>query len=291
MKLKIASIFCISLVLLSYGCNDLTSESALEIVEFESDIFKNKRKIRVYLPKGYEKGNSFEVLYLNDGQNLFHNDSLESSDSWRVDRIADSLINLKQIRPIIIVGIDNPGLNERANEYLPWEDVYLTPPNPNPEGNKYPEFLSNELIPFINANYKTKVGRLNTGIGGFSYGGLISVFSALNTDNFGLLLIESPSLYVHEQKILAHASERQNLNSMKVYAGVGTNELNTKNCNETNVDNRMAVNDVDSLLKILRVNAPHSEFHFEVTKCGIHSYEEASKRLPIALEFLFGTNH
>ncbi len=289
MTLKYLSI-CGLIFTICISCQTQSSKSRIEIVQFESDIFKNTRSIRIYLPADYESRGPYEVLYLNDGQNLFQSDSLKRIDYWRVDQIADSLIERNLIQPIIIVGIDNLGLRQRANEYLPWEDIYLHPPNPNPQGTKYPKFITDELVPFINQNFKTKTGRMNTAVGGFSYGGLISAYSALIDDHFGKLLIESPSLYVSEQRIFSELSKKEMIPKMKIYAGIGTNELDLKNCDELHDDNLMAVNDVKSLISLINERSPDSEIHFEKTKCGIHSYFEASKRLPTALTFLYGKN-
>lgn len=276
-------------LLLIAGCSNIELEfSKVEIINFRSDIFQNDRKVRVYLPKGYSEKKTYKVLYLNDGQNIFENDSQKKSEYWHVDKVADSLIQNNLIEPIIIVGIDNIGSKQRGNEYLPWEDIYLHPPIPDPQGKKYPKFLTNELMPFINKQYRTKEGVEHTGLGGFSYGGLISIYTAVVTNQFSKLLIESPSLYVNEQMILKEAANNDISWPEFVYVGIGTNELNIENCDETNEDNLMAVNDVKTLLDIIRRQSQNSEIHYEETPCGIHSFEEASKRLPMALKFLYG---
>lgn len=269
------------------SCETTITQSRVEMVEFESQVFHNKRNIRIYLPPGYESGDSYDVLYLNDGQHLFKSDSLGPDDYWRVDEIADSLIHLRLIEPVIIIGIDHLGNAQRAHEYLPWEDIYLFPPNPTPEGHKYPAFLTEELLPFISANYKVKPGRDHTGIGGFSYGGLISAYAALTSKDFGKVLLESPSLYVNDQQILKLASSQQHISPLKLYAGIGTNELNIANCDESNEDNLMAVEDVHSLVELIEEKSPKSMVYIEKARCGTHSFHEASKRLPKALMFLY----
>ena len=280
--------FLLLICLTSYELG-LAQSSRIEILKLRSDIFQNVRNIRVCLPRDYDAEKEYEVLYINDGQNLFYADSLDYSDYWRVDQISDSLIQRDQIRPLIIVGIDHPGASQRANEFLPWPDEFLFPPNPNPKGSKYPDFLINEVMPLINSTYKTKKGKEYTGIAGFSYGGLISLYALLSTDKFGKLLIESPSLYVHNQKILEVLEKHTEPDGLYVYAGVGSNELNLKDCNEANADNQMAVNDVVKMLGMIKNHSPNSRIHFELSRCGVHNYANAARRLPIALKFLYGS--
>lgn len=133
----------------------------LRLHQFTSSILGNTRTIRVLLPPGYDdernKDRRYPVLYLNDGQNLFDAaTSIFNPIEWQVDESADRLVRLKKIVPLIVVGVDNPGKRLRPKEYLPYADRFLSPPEPAPEGKKYPDFLVSELIPFINKRYRTK---------------------------------------------------------------------------------------------------------------------------------------
>lgn len=239
----------------------------------------------MWLPPGYESLNSCKVLYLNDGQNVFGDLDVSVGDDWQVDEIADSLVLNGLIEPVIIVGIDHMGLKDRGNEYLPWEDIYLYPPIPDPNGRLYPEFLTQEVMPFVESYFRIRKGSENTGLGGFSYGALISAYTAFQSKAFGFLLLESPSFYVHDQQLLKELKTNREHGVEKLHVGVGTNELNIANCDESHPDNLMAVEDVNSFLE-----------HFEVVErqrilrtCGIHSYEQAAESLADALVFLFGS--
>ena len=100
-------------------------------------MFGNTRAIRVLLPPGYcERANRkkrYPVLYLNDGQNLFDvSTSVFNPLEWQADEALDRLLREKEIVPLIVVGVDNAGRRERANEYLPYPDAFLQPPPPTP---------------------------------------------------------------------------------------------------------------------------------------------------------------
>jgi len=280
--------YLLTLYIISSSCS-LNKESRIEVIRLKSNIFNNERNLRIYLPAQYDGQKTFKVLYINDAQNLFNSDSLRKKEDWRMDEITDSLISKGAIEPIIIVGIDNSGISNRGNEYLPWEDIYLNPPIPSPQGKQYPKFLINEVMPLIESKYKVKKGFENTGIGGFSYGGLISIYTVMTIPkHFGYLLAETPSLYVNDKKLLVEANNSNNVWPKKVYIGVGTNELALKNCNEENGDNKMAVSDIKNLMSIIKKQHPKTEVNTNIVRCATHSFEEASRRLPQALKFLYG---
>src|ERR1700757_2184703 len=141
----------------------------LRLHEFSSRVFHNKRLLRVWLPPGYDlpenSGQHYPVFYLNDGQNLFERATSFAGIEWQVDETADRLIRDGVIPPMIFVGIDNTG-PERLKEYLPYRSV-----NPlvlRPQGNKYPAFLLEEVLPFIQQNYRVAKGAENTALGGSS---------------------------------------------------------------------------------------------------------------------------
>ena len=76
----------------------------LRLHEFESQVFGNKRYLRVWLPPGYDAPQNQErhypVLYLNDGQNLFEGKTSFTGVDWRVDESADRLIREGRVPPL-----------------------------------------------------------------------------------------------------------------------------------------------------------------------------------------------
>lgn len=257
----------------------------LRIHTLESKIFDNTRKLRVLLPEGYKRTNvDYPVLYLQDGQNLFNPNTSQSDQiEWGVDETVLSLVRSRTIEKLIVVGIDNAGRQQRANEYLPWKDEFLDPPLEHPEGAKYPRFLIDEVMPFIESKYRVREGPENTGIGGSSYGALISLFAVIAEPGvFGKVLLESPSFYVNEAKILK-ISESAKVWPAKLHLGVGTNELDKKICDPAD-ESHEAVTDVRKLAKILEGKA---EVQVMVEPCAVHSEIAWGSRLTDALEFLF----
>jgi predicted alpha/beta superfamily hydrolase len=265
----------------------------LRLHQFTSKVFGNTRVIRVLLPPGYgDPANGkkrYPVLYLNDGQNLFDaSTSVFNPLEWQADEAVGRLIRARAIEPIIVVGVDNAGRSGRANEYLPYPDAYLTPPLPNPEGDKYPDLLIREVLPFINRQYRTRTGAEHTGLGGSSYGALIALYTVVNRPGvFGRLLLESPSLYVADGRLLT-ASRGVSKWPRKIYIGVGTNEGGRAVC-RPGVSDEEAVRDVLKLERAFRAAGLRGDrLKVVVEECAVHNEAAWAKRLPGALTFLYG---
>jgi predicted alpha/beta superfamily hydrolase len=147
-----------------------------------------------------KKANSrFPVFYLHDGQNLFDpRTSYIPGHTWRAGSTADWLNQTNQAQPIILVGIANTGLR-RMPEYTPTRDFRMG----GGEGDRYGRLIIEELIPFINRTYRTCPGPENTGLGGSSLGGLISLYLGLqHPEIFGRLAVISPSIWWDQRSIL-----------------------------------------------------------------------------------------
>ena len=155
----------------------------------------------------------YPVLYLQDGQNLF-DEATSDAGEWHVDETVDHLVGSFKIPPMIVVGIDYPGQN-RSSEYLPYSDPhhkqYDVPVPKELRGKEYAAFLLAEVMPFIEKKYRVSRGAANTGIGGASYGAVISLYTALQHPGiFGHVLLESPVLGVGDGQLLKDAETRSN---------------------------------------------------------------------------------
>ncbi len=134
---------------------------------------------KVYTPFGYENLAQLPVMYVTDGHE-YSDDKLGA-----MVIVLDNLIHSGAIQPIIAVFVDprNPGNlseNRRMQEYT---------------GNiKFANFLADELVPVIDANYRTSQTADARGILGTSLGGWNSAYVGLvRSDVFHLIAIHSPA--------------------------------------------------------------------------------------------------
>lgn len=265
----------------------------LRLHRLRSAVFGNTRVIRVLLPRGYDergrRNRRYPVLYLNDGQNLFDaSTSVFNPREWEVDETLERLAGAGELGPLIVVGVDNAGRSGRANEYLPYPDAYLRPPLPRPEGSKYPDFLLREVMPLVNGLYRTKTGPEHTGLGGSSYGALVALYTVLQRPGvFGRLLLESPSFYVSDGRII-EAARGARVWPRRVYVGVGTNEEGRADCKPGDLDEE-AVRDVMRLGRELEAAGLRGgRLKVVVEECATHDEAAWARRLPPALKFLYG---
>lgn len=203
--------------------DDLLSGKRYEMHQFHSAILPDDRAILIYLPARYESDESqrFPVLYLNDGQNLFDaRTSYVPGCTWRAHSTADQLTEAGVVRPTILVGIANTGIRRMA-EYTPTRDFRMG----GGEGASYGRLLVEELKPLIDRRYRTLPDHANTGLGGSSLGGLISLYLGfMYPEVFGRLAIMSPSLWWNHRSILNTAARMSPRPELKIWLDMGTAE-------------------------------------------------------------------
>jgi predicted alpha/beta superfamily hydrolase len=192
--------------------------------DFESRYLRRKRDVLVYLPPGYDArpNRRYPVLYLQDGQNLF--DAATSyirGQEWCVDETAERLIRTGAIEPLIIVGIYNAG-EYRVDEYTPTLDERH---GRGGKAHAYGAMLTRELKPFIDAEFRTRRGPENTGLGGSSLGGLLTLAIGLrHSRTFGKLAVMSPSLWWDNEFILHRTREVEEKLPLRIWLDMGSEE-------------------------------------------------------------------
>lgn len=200
-----------------------TASTQVKIMDtaFAMPQLNRKRRIWIYLPKGYAASNkTYPVLYMQDGQNLF-NEQTASFGEWGVDECLDSLQKLTG-KECIVVGIDNGG-NNRINEYAPY-DFEENKTKVKAEGKLYVDFLATTLKPYIDSKYRTKKTFENTFVAGSSMGGLISLYATMQYPQvFGSAGIFSPSFWTSKE-LYVDAALFKNPNQLNLYFYAGGKE-------------------------------------------------------------------
>jgi predicted alpha/beta superfamily hydrolase len=191
---------------------------------FESQFLSEPRDVVVYVPPGYEQEGDrrYPVLYLHDGQNLFEGaTAFVPGQDWHVKDTAGELITSGVIEPLIIVGIYNTG-KRRIDEYTPTRDRKQ---KAGGDAALYGQMLTQELKPFIDSTYRTLPDPANTGLGGSSLGGLVTLFLGLqNPDVFGKLAVLSPSVWWDNRVILKIVRMTDPKPRLSIWLDIGTGE-------------------------------------------------------------------
>ncbi|WP_227521478.1 MULTISPECIES: alpha/beta hydrolase [Bacillus] len=242
-----------------------------------------ERMISVYLPKEYENSNKdYPVLYMHDAQNLYRDEDSFFGSSWR---IADCLeeIGLE----LIVVGIDcNAEGTKRTDEFGPWiieksinrgleidELIDL-----GGEGEQYINFIVEELKPYIDKKYKTKVD--DTAMAGSSAGGLISTYAMCKYPSIFKRVAALSNAYWLSQKEIEELTEKSNLSDIKkFYFDVGTKEQTATFGSDEYINSNISFKNV--------IDVKNINYRFEIVENAVHNEVAWRERFPAILKYLY----
>lgn len=174
------------LITLLVGCQSrqTISEQLIQVHQDFPSQYIGARNVEVLLPPGYDPTESYEVIYMHDGQNVFNPSTSYAGIAWEMDSVMISLLEKDLIRPAIVVAVWNSP--KRFQEYMPnepREQIRAIREAEQSEGDllsdEYLRFLVEELKPFIDKEYSTKKEASSTFIMGSSMGGLISLYAVM----------------------------------------------------------------------------------------------------------------
>ncbi|MES1215229.1 MAG: alpha/beta hydrolase-fold protein [Bacteroidota bacterium] len=191
------------------------------IDEIQSKELGEKRILNIYLPEGYNPGDTtkYPVIYLLDGsadEDFIHIVGLVQFNSFEW---------IKQVPKSIVVGIAT--VDRRRDFTFPTTieaDKKRFPTTGH--SDKFISFIEKELQPYIELNYKTTVSKT---IIGQSLGGLVAAEILLKKPTlFNKYIIVSPSLWWDNGSLL---NQKSNLSAgyfnqqTDIYIGVGKEGL------------------------------------------------------------------
>lgn len=133
-----------------------------ESLELKSQILGKTVKYNVYFPADYDSSSRrYPVLYLLHGYT-------DNETAWvqfgEAQRIADRMANSDEVSPMLIV-MPDAGVSWYINSF---------------DGKtKYEDFFVQELIPAIDANYRTRAEKAYRGVAGLSMGGYGTLIMAM----------------------------------------------------------------------------------------------------------------
>lgn len=178
-----------------------------DAVTFPSRILKGNRKVYIHYPKldSAHLDKRFPVLYLMDGESHFamlaqYTDYLSR---WDVNVIPE----------MIVVGITN---TKRTRDLTPTESIinYFGRPDtsinswmkPSGGNEQFLQFIREELMPYIEANYKTESFKI---FAGHSFGGIASINCMLtHPEMFNAYIAISPSFWWDGEYVLKLADKK-----------------------------------------------------------------------------------
>jgi enterochelin esterase-like enzyme len=246
--------------------------------EFRSRVLKGTREVTVYVPPGYDEdaGRVYPLLILQDGQNLFDPEtSFVRGQTWRVAETADKVIGAGVAAPMVIAGVANGG-EKRLAEYTPSRDWKMG----GGDAWRYGDMVLQELLPFLRSAYRVTEESAETGIGGSSLGGLVSLWLGLRyPESFGKLAVLSPSVWWNNKYIVSYVSDRavEMRRRPKIWLDVG------------DAEGRRTVAETELLEARLRRHGwrEGADLRYECVPGGGHNEAAWARRVGPMLRFLF----
>lgn len=152
----------------------------VEINFYPSELLKETRKLWIYTPPGYSTGNQkYPVLYLLHGSGDLEGGWVEEG---RANFILDNLIEAGQARPMIVV---MPRGHVMADAQIDREK----------NNDVLQQVLYKEIVPYVDAHYRTLTDRDNRAIMGLSMGGGQALrFGLQNPGLFATVIGLSPAI-------------------------------------------------------------------------------------------------
>lgn len=231
------------------------------------------RRIRVYLPRDYDRAEPRFSLYMFDGQNAF-DDAPSFSGGWHLHEAVEGLARSRRPVPVVI-GIDHGG-TERNLELSPFPfeaepgrlEILL-------------DWITGRLMPALAAELNLIPGPQGAIIGGSSMGGLAAFWTHFRHPKaFGGALVMSPSFWVANQAIFADIANlvaRPTPEISRLYLDGGVKE-----------DKGRVVEAVKTMVEHLVERGYDSDrLMWRSDPKGTHSEASWRRRLPKALRFLY----
>jgi len=244
------------------------------------------RSVTVVVPEGYDAGDArYPVVYLMDG-------SL-AVGAWDADDALDALADEGTIAPHILVAVNStarrhweltpdeyPDIPAFFADFVPPEDLH------GGGGPVFAELLIGTIKPFVDAHFRTRCGRENTTIGGFSLGGLMCMyFLTSHPEVFGRGLCESASYWWNDGAQPSAWDAFAGPLPVRLWIDVGTAEAREDPAIGYTfgmVSHARAVRDL-ALDKGMILG---QDLGYYEQPDAPHDFAVASDRLPMALEFL-----
>lgn len=201
--------------------------SAIQNITFHSDALKKDMRFNIYLPKGYSEDHKYPVLYLIHG--LGSTETMWFPDLG-MNKTADKLQDEGKIKPLIMVApeIDNSfGFNSFSA--------------------RYSDYLTIDLIGYVDSHFSTDARRESRYIGGLSMGGWAALHNAFSHPELyskagghsAALWLDDWSIAGNDQRVMLYPDDdvrklrdplmlakTKNLSNLSVYLDCGQQDEN-----------------------------------------------------------------
>lgn len=175
-----------------FEINDV-AHGALSLVWYNSPTLNLNRRMYVYTPPGYENStDKYPVLYLLHGGG-------GDEDAWtslgRANYILDNLIAEGKAKPMIVVMTNGNAFQTSSLRTAP-NAPEITRETFMKYAGLFERSLVNDVIPYVEKNYRVKAGKESRAIAGLSMGGMQTITASIEyPDKFGYIGVFSSGIF------------------------------------------------------------------------------------------------
>ncbi len=230
----------------------------IEKITLSSTALDKERKVRVYLPPGYNELLNYPIVYCQDGEQFYQ--------FGRIATHANRMILDEGVEPFLIAGVA-VDVMKRTSEYAPEGERFAA----------YKHFFAEELIPYVERKYPIQSDPKQRIVAGDSLGGTVSLHLALDYPHlFHKVLSLSGAFFPSTQERIRSIDD---LSWLQLYMLIGLDEQEVKTERGT-FDFLEANRTARALLEERR-----TVLHYE-EKPGKHLWGFWQDQLPIGLKLL-----
>ena len=238
------------------------SRGTVQDVTLFSEALQEDMQLLIYIPANYSPLYKYTVLIASDGKDYFQ--------LGRMSRVADELLENKEIENIIIVGVPYKSVEDRRRKYHPSGEQH----------DAYLRFLAHELVPYLDDKYPTYQIGMGRALIGDSLAATVSLLAAAKYPNiFGKVILHSPMV---NEAVLEKVENVRTPHSFSVYHIIGTRENEVKTTSGEIRDFLKPNRILNSLMEEKGFSVFYDEFE------GDHTWKHWQPDLKRAIKMNFG---
>lgn len=164
---------------------DVPRGSVIHNLEYHSNYLNVSMRYHVYIPAGYKKGETSQIIYALDGSDYLNFSS--------INLVLDYMMHKGEIPRSVVVLVDPHDRNKEYTIYKPYYNYFI-----------------HELLPFVEKEYMGMVKEPERAVIGVSWGGLTAIYLAVSSPGmFNRVLSQSGSFWPKDWLIFHMIKEYQ----------------------------------------------------------------------------------